>query len=55
MDKTYLIFERVDNVASLSNFYCGYTPIDSFIHNKENGLDKYVTAGLTALWVVKSE
>ena len=55
MDKTHLIFERVDNVASLSNFNCGYTPIDSFIHDKEKGLERYVTSGLTALWVVKAE
>ena len=55
MNKAQLIFERVDNVSSLSNFNCGYTPIDSFIHDKENGLEKYVTSGLTALWVVKSE
>ena len=54
MDKAHLIFERVENVASLSNFNCGYKPIDSFIHDKDNGLEKYVTSGLTALWVVKS-
>lgn len=35
MDKTHLIFERVENVASLSNFNCGYTPIDSFMTKKK--------------------
>ena len=55
MDNGNLIFERVDDVSSLSNFYCGYQPIDSFIHDKDKGLEKYVTSGLTTLWVVKSE
>ena len=55
MDEKHLIFERVEDVASLSNFYCGYVPIDSFIHDKKNGLEKYVTSNLTALWVVKAE
>lgn len=55
MNKVNLIFERADNVSSLLNFYCGYTPVDLFIHDKERGLDKYVTSGLTALWMVKKE
>lgn len=54
MNNANLIFEREDDVSSLSNFYCGYEPIDSFIHNKEKGLEKYVVSGLTALWIVRN-
>ncbi len=50
-----LIIERVEDVSALSNFYCGYKPMDVFIHNKDKGLNKYISEGLTNLWIVKTD
>ena len=34
-------FKRVDDTSALLNFKCGIEPIDKFIEDKKNGLDKY--------------
>ncbi len=48
------IFERAEDTSALSNFYCGLSSMDNFIHDKERGLEKYVKLRLTNLWIVKS-
>ena len=43
-----LVFERIDDASVLSNFYCGITEMDDFIHEKlqtylsQTGCDTYV-------------
>ena len=32
-----LVFERIDDASVLSNFYCGITDMDNFIHDKLQG------------------
>ena len=32
-----LVFERIDDASVLSNFYCGITDMDVFIHEKLQG------------------
>lgn len=50
-----LIFERIDNTSTLSNFYCGLQSMDTFIHDQQKGINAYVELGLTKLWTVKCQ
>lgn len=45
-------FRRVDDTSTLLNFKCGIKPMDDFIHDKENGLAKFIKLRLSNLWVV---
>lgn len=47
------IVEKVDDISSLTDFYCGVKSMDTFIHSKYNGLNDFVTHGLTNLWIVR--
>lgn len=45
-------FKRVDDTSALLNFKCGIEPIDKFIEDKKNGLDKFIKLHLSNLWIV---
>lgn len=46
------IVERVDNISSLADFYCGIDQMDNFIH-AQNGLELFVESKLTNLWIIR--
>lgn len=53
MDGNYnLNIVRVDDTSALSDFYCGVKPMDDFIHDPVNGLEKFVKLRLSNLWIV---
>ncbi len=53
MEKKYNIrIERAADTTALSNFRCGVKSMDDFIHDKENGLDKFIQLRLSNLWIV---
>ena len=53
MDKEYeLDIKRADETSALSDFYCGIESMDIFIHDKENGLEKFIRMRLSNLWIV---
>lgn len=45
-------FKRVDDTSTLFDFESGVEPIDRFIKDKENGLEKFIKLRLSNLWVV---
>lgn len=45
-------FKRADVSSTLLNFKCGIEPIDKFIEDKMNGLDKFIKLHLSNLWIV---
>lgn len=51
METTY-DFKRADDTSALLNFKCGIKAMDDFIHDKENGLAKFVKLRLSNLWIV---
>lgn len=53
MEKKYNIrIERAADTSALSNFRCGVKSMDDFIHNKRNGLGKFIQLRLSNLWIV---
>ena len=53
MEKKYNIrIERAADTSALSNFWCGVKSMDDFIHDKDNGLDKFIKLRLSNLWIV---
>lgn len=47
-----LDIRRADDTSALLDFECGVKSMDDFIHNKENGLDKFIKLRLSKLWIV---
>lgn len=53
MEKKYNFrIERAADTTALSNFRCGVKSMDDFIHDKENGLSKFIQLRLSNLWIV---
>jgi len=53
MEKYYnLDIVRVDDTSALTDFKCGVKSMDDFIHDRENGLAKFIRLRLSNLWVV---
>lgn len=53
MEKKYNIrIERAADTSALSDFRCGVKSMDDFIHDKENGLSKFIQLRLSNLWIV---
>ena len=53
MEKKYNIrIERAADTSALSNFRCGVKSMDDFIHNKRNGLGKFIQLRPSNLWIV---
>jgi len=52
MCKPLIEIKRADNTSALSDFRCGVKSMDDFIHDKENGLAKFIEFGLSNLWLV---
>lgn len=50
--KSKIFIRRADDASALYNFECGIKPMDDFIHDKENGLSKFIGYGLSTLWIV---
>ncbi len=40
---------RADDISALSDFICGVESMDEFIHDKANGLGKFIAYGLSNL------
>lgn len=52
MCKPLIEIKRADNTSALSDFRCGVKSMDDFIHDKKNGLAKFIEYGLSNLWLV---
>ena len=53
MERNYnLDIVRADDTSALSDFYCGVASMDRFIHDRENGLAKFIKLRLSNLWLV---
>lgn len=50
--KSNFRFVRADDTSALSDFRCGVPSMDNFIHDRENGLAKFIKLRLSNLWVV---
>lgn len=50
--KSNFKFIRADDTSALSDFRCGVPSMDNFIHDRENGLAKFIKLRLSNLWVV---
>ena len=50
--KPVLDIRRADDTSALFDFKCGVKSMDDFIHDKENGLDKFIKLRLSKLWIV---
>lgn len=50
--KPILDIRRADDTSALFDFKCGVKSMDDFIHDKENGLDKFIKLRLSKLWIV---
>lgn len=56
MDKKYNFrIVRAADTTALSDFWCGVPSMDDFIHDKANGLAKFIQMGLSNLWIVFEE
>ena len=56
MEKSYnLDIVRADDTSALIDFMCGVPSMDNFIHDKENGLAKFIKLRLSNLWLVYEE
>lgn len=56
MEKSYnLDIVRADDTSALIDFICGVPSMDNFIHDKENGLAKFIKLRLSNLWLVYEE
>jgi hypothetical protein len=56
MEKSYnLDIVRTDDTSALIDFMCGVPSMDNFIHDKENGLAKFIKLRLSNLWLVYEE
>lgn len=47
MSKQGLTIERADETLALFDFKCGIKCMDDFIHDKENGLARFIGLGLS--------
>lgn len=53
MEKKYnLKIVRADDTSALNSFRCGVPSMDLFIHDRENGLAKFIKLRLSNLWIV---
>ena len=53
MEKKYSFkIVRAADTTALSDFRCGVQSMDAFIHDKVNGLAKFIQMGLSNLWIV---
>lgn len=53
MEKYYnLDIVRADDTSVLSDFKCGVKSMDDFIHDRKNGLAKFIRLRLSNLWIV---
>lgn len=53
MDRNYNVrIARTDDVSALAGFKCGVDSMDRFIHDRENGLEKFIKLRLSNLWIV---
>ena len=53
MEKYYnLDIVRADDTSALSDFKCGVKSMDDFIHDRKNGLAKFIRLRLSNLWIV---
>lgn len=53
MEKFYDVkMVRADDTSALVDFNCGIPKMDKFIHDLENGLEKFIKLRLSNLWVV---
>lgn len=43
---------RAEDTSALHGFYCGVKSMDDFIHDKTNGLAKFIALGVSNLWLV---
>lgn len=50
--KSNFRFVRADDTSALSDFRCGVPSMDNFIHDRENGLAKFIKLRLSNLWIV---
>lgn len=50
--KPILDIRRADDTSALFDFKCGVKSMDDFIHDKENGLAKFIKLRLSRLWIV---
>lgn len=50
--KSKIYIKRADNTSALCDFKCGIKAMDDFIHDKANGLSKFISYGLSTLWIV---
>lgn len=52
MSKPSLYIKRADDTSALFDFKCGVKSMDDFIHDKVNGLDKFISYKISTLWLV---
>lgn len=53
MEESYKVdIVRADDVSALSGFSCGVKSMDDFIHDRKNGLAKFIKLRLSNLWIV---
>lgn len=53
MEEYYNVdIRRAGNTSALQSFYCGVKSMDDFIHDKDNGLAKFIDLGVSNLWLV---
>ena len=52
MNKPIIDIRRADDTSALFDFRCGVDSMDDFIHNREEGLAKFIELGLSNLWLV---
>lgn len=53
--KSRIDIRRADDTSALFDFRCGVPSMDDFIHDKENGLAKFIKLRLSNLWIVFEE
>lgn len=52
MVRKELLFRRAYDASLLEQFWCGVESMDNFIHDRENGLEKFISLHLSNLWLV---
>ena len=50
--KPVLDIRRADDTSALLDFRCGVKSMDDFIHDRKNGLAKFIKLRLSNLWIV---
>ncbi|MBQ9666970.1 MAG: N-acetyltransferase [Bacteroidaceae bacterium] len=55
MKEPIIDIRRADDTSALLHFRCGVKSMDDFIHDKQNGLAKFIKLRLSNLWIAYEE